>query len=358
MKKNKIIFLSLILIFLSTELFAQSFCVEVISGALKKDSLEETILHLSTNVEKAKTNFDKRIIFSFLGSIQEQATKFKEASASFAKAVSFSVTQTEINSFVLPKDANSSQKIVYNMLKKTSSILVLDAVRCSLNAGDSKNAEIYLNSSIRNSKDEKIIAKIKLYEIWCRLCNAENDSELEEVVLLLKAYSKMKSMEPELPSVLFTLWYVNCDEEAGKELIKRFPNSIESSIVLGNSQIMPTPFWFFVKRNGNALVKASDAKAKKIAEKQSSNIQVASNNKVEEKTTTEKVKRQQVGLFGKKSNAEGLIQRLKEKGFSAYIEEEIRPSGNKYFLVIVDENEKGDMGMLLKTAGFDCYPVY
>jgi hypothetical protein len=50
------------------------------------------------------------------------------------------------------------QKIVYNMLKKTSSILVLDAVRCSLNAGDSKNAEIYLNSSIRNSKDEKIIA--------------------------------------------------------------------------------------------------------------------------------------------------------------------------------------------------------
>ena len=85
---------------------------------------------------------------------------------------------------------------------------------------------------------------------------------------------------------------------------------------------------------------------------------MASNNKVEEKTTTEKVKRQQVGLFGKKSNAEGLIQRLKEKGFSAYIEEEIRPSGNKYFLVIVDENEKGDMGMLLKTAGFDCYPVY
>lgn len=356
--KNKLIFLVFLFVNFSTGLFAQKFCVSVIEESLNKDSIDQTVVYLQENVKKAQTNFDKRIIYSFLASVQEQSSKFKDASSSFAKAVSQSISQKEINSFILKKEASSAEKIVYNMLKKTSSILVLDAVRCSLNAGDSKNAEVYLNSSVRNSKDKKIIAKIKLYEIWCRLCNAEDDSELEEIVLLLKAYSKMNSMESELPSVLFTLWYVNADKEAGKDLIAKFPASIEASIVSGESQIMPTPFWFFVKRNGNALASANDVKAKSLEETQSQNIHVASNKKVESNDSDEKVKRQQVGLFGKKNNAQNLVQRLKDKGFKAYIEEEIRPSGNKYFLVIVDENEKGDMGMLLKTAGFDCYPIF
>ena len=53
-----------------------------------------------------------------------------------------------------------------------------------------------------------------------------------------------------------------------------------------------------------------------------------------------------------------MVDRLKAKGFAAYIEEEKRPSGNIYFIVVVDENAQGNMGLQLKTAGFDCYPIF
>ena len=68
--------------------------------------------------------------------------------------------------------------------------------------------------------------------------------------------------------------------------------------------------------------------------------------------------REQLGLFRDKANADGLIQKLKEKGFSAFITEEIRPSGTKYYLVVVNENAEGTMGTELRNAGFECYPVF
>ena len=50
------------------------------------------------------------------------------------------------------------------MPKKSSEMLVIDAVRCALSAGDGDVALQFLNSAVRNSKDESIQAQIKLYE--------------------------------------------------------------------------------------------------------------------------------------------------------------------------------------------------
>lgn len=335
-----------------------SFATSVIKQSFEQDSIDKSILLLQKKSLEAKENLDKRVLYIFMGSLQEQNSAYKDASLSYAKAAGISVTQAQINSFILKKEASNSEKVVYNLLKKTSSVLVLDAVRCSLNAGESATALNYLNSSIRNSKDSKIIAKIKFYELIAKLAAAENDSELDEIIVLLKAYSSMQSMQSQLCSILFTLWYVNSDQEAANKLKKNFPKSVEASIVKGQSYLMPTPFWFFVKRKGNALELVNNQENKSNP----SNIKVASNKKVEESSklndSNEKPLRQQVGLFGKKSNAKNLVDRLKSKGFDAYIEEETRPSGNIYFIVIVNENEKNTMGMLLKTAGFDCYPVF
>lgn len=330
---------------------AQSGAVTSIGKAIDFDAVEESISFLTKEAEAASDNCDKRVIYAFTGSIQEQASLYAEASASFAKAASISVSQETVNSFILKKNAKPAEKIVYSMLKKTSSILVLDAVRCSLNAGDSKTALNYLNSSVRNSKDEKIQAKIKLYEIWAKLCDAENENDLEESIALLKAYSTLSSMESQLPAVLFTLWYVNNDEQAAQQLKKKYPSSPEANVVSGNNSIMPTPFWFFVPRKGNALANANDSKASSITSDTASS-------KVKESSKEEKIKRQQTGLFGKKENAQAMVDRLKAKGFAAYIEEEKRPSGNIYFIVVVDENAQGNMGLQLKTAGFDCYPIF
>lgn len=346
----------ILIAFITANLFtlaAQSGAVAPIAKALEYDTVEESISYLNKAVESAATNCDKRVLLAFTGSLQEQASLFADASQSFAKAAGISVEQGAINSFILKKEAKAAEKIVYSMLKKTSSILVLDAVRSSLNAGDSKNALSYLNSSVRNSKDERIQAKIKLYEIWAKLCDADSEKDLEESVTLLKAYSTLSSMESEKASILFTLWYVNNDTDAAAKLKALYPNSAETSVVTGNASLMPTPFWFFVPRKGNALANANDSKASSLTVDSPSSKPAAVSD-----SESEKVKRQQVGLFGKKENAQGLVERLKEKGFSAYIEEEKRPSGNIYFIVVVNENEKGTIGMQLKTAGFDCYPIF
>lgn len=351
--------------------FSQTAAVNAIKHALDLDTVEESAEYILGETKKDIPSFDKRILFSFAGTIQEQASNFDEASKSYAKAAGISVSQSEINSFILKKDASNAEKIVYSMLKKTSSILVLDAVRSSLNTGDSKTARSFLNSSVRNSRDEKIQAKIKLYEIWCSLCDAEKEEDLDEIISLINAYVSMPSMQSVKQNLLFTLWYISGDPKASAMLVNKFPKSIEAAIVSGKSSLMPTPFWFFVLRKANAaLAQTEYTDGKSVEQKNAvgSNVEIAvsktkekrKDEKIQESKSDEpeKIKRQQVGLFGKKENALSLVERLKEKGFTAVIEEEKRPSGNTYFIVVVDENEKGNMGLMLKTAGFDCYPIF
>ncbi|MBQ0162142.1 MAG: SPOR domain-containing protein [Treponema sp.] len=349
-------------IFFSFSLFAQNNAVAPISKALDYDTVEESISYLKKQIEKTESNCDKRILYAFTASLEEQASLYVDASRNYAKAAGLKVTQEDINSFKLQKNAKPAEKIVYNLLKKTSSILVLDAVRTALNAGEGETAKSYLNSSIRNSKDEKIQAKIKLYEVWASLCGEVKEKDFNSIVYLLKAYANMPEMKSVRVSVLFTLWYINDDAEASNLLRNEYPKSPEAQIVIGHSQIMPTPFWFFVERKGSALVHAVNSDGKNSAEPKASNIEVAKvkseEPKASESNVEEKIKRQQVGLFGKKENAEALVERLKEKGFIAKIESEKRPSGNTYFIVTVDENKEGNMGLKLKTAGFDCYPIF
>ena len=68
--------------------------------------------------------------------------------------------------------------------------------------------------------------------------------------------------------------------------------------------------------------------------------------------------RQQLGLFKDKANAENLVSRLKDKGFAAKITEEVRPSGTTYYIVAVDETKENNMGDRLRSAGFECYPIF
>ena len=346
-------------------IFAQGSAANVIKKALECDNVDESIEYLKKHVIPMEDTRDIRVIYAFLGCIQEQSGLYKDASKSFAEAAGVKVSQEAINSFKLTKEASPQDKIVYNMLKKTPSILVLDAVRCCLNCGEAKTALSYLNSSIRNSKDSKIQAKIKLYEVWAQLCNDPTDDQIDSIAFFIKGYLSMPEMESVRPSLLFTLWYITDDDDAAQKIKSQYPNSPEAGVVTGKANLMPTPFWFFVHRKGNAIARAQNEQAKNITVAKGSNVEVAKKDSEDKKTGTassdskeEKIKRQQVGLFGKKENADSLVSRLKEKGFKAYIEEEVRPSGNKYYIVIVDENEKGNMGLQLKTAGFDCYPIF
>lgn len=313
-------------------LAAQNSAKEISAKALDYSSAGESIDYLKKQIPQQKDAAQKRALLAFLGGLQEQLGAYKDASASYAQAAGISAPNVD------------------GMPKKTSPQLVLDAVRCALSSGDSATAESYLNSAVRNSQDETIQAYIKLYEVWSRLCQIESNSDLDESVALLKAYSDFPSMKSVQPSVLLTLWYITGQDSYGKQLRKAFPKSPEAAIVAGSVQMTPAPFWYFMPKKGKAL----EAAAENAAESQSVPVEKSA----DESGSSEKIKKQQLGLFKSRDNAQNLCDRLKEKGFKPYITEETRPSGTTYYIVVVDENAKGDIGDQLRSAGFECYPIF
>ncbi len=323
--------------------FAQNSAKEISQKALSYSSAGESVDYLKKQIPQAKNAADKRALLAFLASLQEQLGAYKDASASYAQAAGISAPNAE------------------GMQKKTNPQLVLDAVRCSLSSGDCSTADSYLNSAVRNSQDETIQAYIKLYEVWSRLCQIESNSQLDESVALLKAYSDFPSMKAVQPSVLLTLWYVTGQESWGKKLRAAFPKSPEAAIVAGNVQMTPAPFWYFMPKKGSALEAAAESAAESQSvpmEKSDDSSAGADSDDSSQSEGSEKIKKQQLGLFKSRDNAQGLCDRLKEKGFKPYITEETRPSGTTYFIVVVDENAKGNIGEQLRSAGFECYPIF
>ena len=303
----------------------------------KKDTVDQSIAFLKKQIPSLQVPADKRSAWAFLGSVQEQKGLYQDALNSYASAAAIAAGDAE------------------EMPKKTSEQLVIDAVRCALSFGDYNSAQTYLNSPVRSSKNNQIIAYVKLYEQWCVLCRSTKISDTTESVAMLKTYSTLESMKPVWPQVLLTLWHITGEKSFSDRLKTEYPKSPESAIVKGQAQTLPAPFWYFVPRSSTSTpdVELTGTVSEK---KENSTKDKASSDKTAEKQ--EKIVRQQLGLFKDRSNAQGLVDRLKDKGFTATITSEVRPSGTTYYIVTVDENSKGTMGDELRTAGFECYPVF
>lgn len=327
--------------------------------ALQQETVLDTIDYLKSHTESSATAADKRAVLYFTGTLQEQLGLYTDASLSYAKAAGIAGGEAK------------------NMPKVTTEEIVVAAVRASLSSGDWETAESYL-SRIRSSKSEKISAYANLYTIWCQLCKATSVNETNDSIAMLRAYSTMQSMKFVRPQVLLTLWYLTDDSTCSSALKKEYPNSPEASIVNGNSQIMSVPFWYFVPRGGNAVaaVPKSESTAP-IEEKRSEytppkkidsdipaesapifkgNANPSKNEAFPLRTKT-KGKKQQLGLFKSKANADDLINKVRSKNFDAYAYSETRSSGTTYYIVVVDENSSLTMGKKLKDAGFDCYTI-
>lgn len=353
MKKSLISFfaLSTILFSLSGQTKNTS-AKSVIETAAKKSSLTESIKYLETSLSSVPENAEKRAVYAFLASVLEQQGLYEKAQKTFVQAASIQ---------------GSAASVVPGVPNKNSEELVIDAVRCALCAGDYSAAESYLNSAVRNSKDEKIIAYVKLYEQWSALCKAKSISDTKESIAMLKTYAGLDSMKLVRPSLLLTLWHLTGESQFSESLKKTYPKSMEASIVKGEIQTLPTPFWYFVPRNGvdlpeiAGLGEGSVSKAEKTSAQEKSAVSAAKTSSSEKSSSSakgEKIVRQQLGLFRDEANARALCDRVAGKGFKAEITSEVRPSGTKYYLVVVNENSKGTIGEELRTAGFDCYPLF
>ena len=333
MKKRKI---SLCLfMFVSLGLFAAELkAKDVVKEAEKKESIEESLSYVKNQIGKTTVLSEKRSLYIFLGNMQEQLAYYDDAKKSYASAAGIAAANAE------------------GMQKKSNEQLVLDAVRCALSQGDYETAHAYLNSSIRNSKDNLIQAYTKLYTQWAALCSVESKEDLAEPVEILKAYSKVDSMKELRPAILLTLWYVTGENQYSKEITKSFPKSTEAAIVNGDAQLLPTPFWFFVPKLGEveqgigSIVIQNAESEKKLASEPKKVIQSSS-----------EIIKLQLGLFRTENNAKLLVEELKSKGFDSYITTEKRSSGTTYYIVLIHENKERTLADKLRSSGYECYIV-
>ena len=333
MKKRKI---SLCLfLFVSFGLFAAELkAKDVVKEAEKKESIEESLSYVKNQIVKTTVLSEKRSLYIFLGNMQEQLAYYDDAKKSYASAAGISAANAE------------------GMQKKSNEQLVLDAVRCALCQGDYETAHAYLNSSIRNSKDNLVQSYTKLYTQWAALCSVESKEDLAEPVEILKAYSKVDSMKELRPAILLTLWYVTGENQYSKEITKSFPKSTEAAIVNGDVQLLPTPFWFFVPKLGEveqgigSIVIQNAESEKKLASEPKKVIQSSS-----------EIIKLQLGLFRTEKNAKLLVEELKSKGFDCYVTTEKRASGTTYYIVLIHENKERTLADKLRSSGYECYIV-
>ena len=333
MKKRKISLCLFVIV--SFGLFAAELkAKDVVKEAEKKESIDEALSYVKNQIEKTTVLSEKRSLYIFLGNMQEQLAYYDEAKKSYASAAGIAAANAE------------------GMQKKSNEQLVLDAVRCALCQGDYETAHAYLNSSIRNSKDNLVQSYTKLYTQWAALCSVESKEDLAEPVEILKAYSKVDSMKELRPTILLTLWYVTGEKQYSSEITKFFPKSTEAAIVNGDVQLLPTPFWFFVPKLGEveqgigSIVIQNAESEKKLASEPKKVIQSSS-----------EIIKLQLGLFRTEKNAKLLVEELKSKGFDSYVTTEKRASGTTYYIVLIHENKERTLADKLRSSGYECYVV-
>ncbi|MCQ2241581.1 SPOR domain-containing protein [Treponema sp.] len=357
----KRIIVTSILCFTAILVFAQSkkTAEDIRKKALEQETVLDSIDYLKANTDYSATAADKRAVLYFTATLQEQLGLYTDASLSYAKAAGIAGGQAK------------------NMPKVSTEEIVISAVRASLSSGDWETAESYL-ANIRSSKTEKIVAYTNLYTIWCQLCKASSVNETGDSIAMLRAYSTMQSMKSVKPQVLLTLWYLTDDKNCAQTLKSEYPTSPETAIVNGTGQIMSVPFWYFVPRgeSSGAAIPQTESTSKVEPEKkeyvppkkidsdipaESAPIFQGNSNPSKQEAIPLRNKtagkKQQLGLFKSKANADELIIKVRAKNFDAYAYSETRASGTTYYIVVVDENSSLTMGKKLKDAGFDCYTI-
>lgn len=330
----------LILVNLFFCLSAAELTARFVTGeAVKKDSLEESLSYLKDQVAKMNLPAEKRATYVFIATLEEQIALYDQAQKSYAQAASIAAGDAE------------------GMPKKSNEEIVLDAIRCALSSGDYMTADSYLNSAVRNTRNQKIQAYIKLYTQWSALCRAEKVDDIQEPLVMLQAYLKLDSMECLRPAIYLTLWYLTGDKSYSQQLASKYPKSPEAAIVKGDVQLLPTPFWFFVPKSGEAEQGTGSYADTSSSSGTSSSAANETSSSQGQSSASSKTTKWQLGLFKTQSNAKLLVDELKSKGFEAYTTSETRASGTTYHIVLVNEDKSGNMADKLRNAGYDCYAV-
>lgn len=253
--------------------------------------------------------------------------------------------------------------------------LLLDAVRALLCGGSFDSARSLLTeiaAALPVSDDDPYYRRAAVYDTWRLLA----EDRADRAVPLITAYTKKKAFEDYHPALLFTLWWVNGDEDAKQRLLKEYPSGMEAAAVNGTVTVQPSTFWYLMPKStlaqqpviGGADTKTGAARKTEVISAQPSKQSnpspqsAATAAQSEKAAATEETHAKptyyQLGFYKTKKYAEALAADLQKKQFIPIIKEETRPSGTVYFAVLVKENAAGDMGLRLKDAGYEAFPIF
>ncbi|WP_253812751.1 SPOR domain-containing protein [Treponema vincentii] len=267
--------------------------------------------------------------------------------------------------------------------------LLLDAVRALLCGGSFDSARSLLTeiaAALPVSDDDPYYRRAAVYDTWRLLA----EDRADRAVPLITAYTKKKAFEDYHPALLFTLWWVNGDEDAKQRLLKEYPSGMEAAAVNGTVTVQPSTFWYLMPKSalaqqpviGGADTKTGAARKTEVISAQPSKQSnpspqptgtTSATQSVTQSTKTGTVQSAkaaaaeethakptyyQLGFYKTKKYAEALAADLQKKQFTPIIKEETRPSGTVYFAVLVKENAAGDMGLRLKDAGYEAFPIF
>ena len=200
--KNRFFFFVLIFFFITNfSVFSQT----------EKITLENKIEELSNNIKSVQAATEKIKLYEQLAVCQEFAGLYAEASESY------------ISCSLLVSDQD------------TKDFYILKASRCFLSLGDAEKTDELLTSIASTARTGKNAPLLKLYAAWSWLAKCSTFEETHEPIVILKSYLKMDSMKSVKKEILFTLWYITLDENYSTILKNEFPESLETSILLGKT---------------------------------------------------------------------------------------------------------------------------
>ena len=269
--------------------------------------------------------------------------------------------------------AHYQQAAALNPEEQTT--LLLEAVRVLLCGGSFDSARNLLSeiaATLPVNDENRSYRTAAVYDAWRLLAEDRADRALP----LISAYAEKQSFAEYHPALLFTLWWINGDETAKTRLLKEYPSGMEAAAVRGAVAVQPSTFWYLMPRSSRAIgmesdqsetapgsagrayqpgsrgdsTSAADAGAAPSHQKA---VQAQNGNDTQTKPLY-----YQLGFYRTKKYAEAFADDLKKKHFTPIIKEETRPSGTVYFAVLVAENAAGDMGLLLKDAGYEAFPIF
>lgn len=221
---------------------------------------------------------------------------------------------------------------------------LLDAVQALLCGGEYDRASSLLATIAEGlpvDAENAYYRRYAVYNTWRMLAEGMTDKALT----LIKKYATQHAFAAYHPALLFTLWWVSGDSSIKEELCKKYPTSIEAAAVNGTVTVHPSTFWYLMPKGASL-------------EKDTADVTVSQKQDDTAHRKAAKPSYYQLGFYRTKKYAQALVDDLQKSRFNPIIKEEIRPSGTLYFAVLVQENESGTMGILLKNAGYEAFPVF